>query len=295
MSFLVCVLFCCVRTVPAQQLEPRAYSQSPVGTSFAGVGYFYSSGGAVLDPSVPVENLQARVHTAVPFYGRTFDLSGRLANVSIAVPLAYAIIQGDVQDQHTTVDRTGLGDPAVRFAVNLIGGPALTPKEFRSFKRGPTLGASLTAIAPLGQYDSAKLVNLGTNRWAVRPELGLSCPLGRWDIELYTGVWLFTANPDFFGDQVRRQDPLVSIQTHIVNEIRARTWVAFDFTYYEGGSTTVNGRNKNDRQDNTRIGLTFAVPVALDQSLKLTWSTGVTTRIGSDFDTLGVAWQMIWF
>ena len=127
---LLCVLLFFAGAGQAQQLEPRAYSLSPVGTNFLGAAYFYSSGGAVLDPSVPVENLQARVDTVAPFYGRTFGLFGRLANVSIAVPFAYAIIQGDVQDEHKTVDRTGFGDPAIRFAVNLIGGPALTRRSF---------------------------------------------------------------------------------------------------------------------------------------------------------------------
>ena len=220
------MLLCSAGTVRAQQLEPRAYSLSPVGTNFLGTAYFYSSGGAVLDPSVPIENIQARVHTAVPFYGRTFGLFGRLANVSIIAPFAYAVVEGDVQEARKSVDRTGFGDPAVRLAVNLIGGPALTPQEFRAFKPETTLGASITVIAPFGQYDSAKLINLGTNRWAFRPELGLSCPAGPWDFELYAGVWLFTANNDFFGGQVRRQDPLVSLQTHIVYTIRPRMWAA---------------------------------------------------------------------
>jgi hypothetical protein len=294
-GILYALLTCSAGLVQAQQLEPRAYSLSPVGTNFLGAAYLYSSGGAVLDPSIPVENIQAKVQTVVPFYGRTFGLFGRLANVSVIAPFAYAVVAGDVMESRTSVDRTGFGDPGVRLALNLIGGPALTPQEFRALKRETTLGASITVSAPLGQYDSAKLINLGANRWAFRPELGLSYPKGRWDFELYAGVWLFTANSDFLRGQVRRQDPLVSVQTHIVYEIRPRMWAALDFTYYEGGSTTVNGQDKHDRQDNTRAGLTLAVPVTLNQSLKLTWSRGVTTRVGSEFEILGLAWQWFWF
>ena len=46
------------------------------------------------------------------------------------------------------------------------------------------VGVSLTVAPPLGQYDDTKVINLGTNRWSVKPEIGLSraCgPLGRRD------------------------------------------------------------------------------------------------------------------
>jgi hypothetical protein len=179
--------------------------------------------------------------------------------------------------------------------VNLLGGPALTPREFVRHKPETTLGASLTVIAPFGQYDPAKLINLGTNRWACKPELGLSHPAGDWTFELYAGVWLFEANDNFFGGQVKRQDPLASYQTHIVYEMRPRLWAAVDFTYYAGGETTVNGKPQNDRQGNTRGGLTLSVPIKQDQSLKLSWTRGVSTRIGSSFDTFGIVWQLLWF
>jgi hypothetical protein len=293
---LVCVLLLCgAGTVKSQQLEPRAYSLSPAGANFLGMAYFYSTGNAVLDPSLPIRDVRARVHTVVPYYARTFGLFGRLANASIVTPFADAFVEGEVKEESRSIDRTGFGDPAARLAVNLIGGPALTSQEFREFKPGTTLGASITVIAPLGQYDPAKLINLGTNRWAFKPELGLSYPAGPWDFEFYAGAWLFTGNSDFFGGQVRRQAPLASLQTHIVYTIRPRMWASLDLSYYAGGSTTVNGRKKNDRQDNTRGGLTLAVPVTPNQSLKLTWARGVTTRIGTEFETFGVAWQLLWF
>lgn len=279
----------------AQQLEPRAYSPSPVGMNFLGVAYLLSSGGVVFDPSLPITNVHARVDTVAPYYGRTFGLFGREANLTLTAPYAWGTVHGDVQDVSHSVNRSGMADPLLRFAVNLIGGPALPPVEF--FQREPetTLGTSLTIVAPFGQYHSSKLINLGANRWAFKPELGLSQPVGNWGFEFYAGVWLFTANDDFFGGQVKRQDPLASFQTHVVYTIRQRLWAAFDFTYYSGGTTTVDGQRNNDRQDNTRGGLTLSVPVARSQSLKLTYTNGVSTRVGSSFQTIGVAWQIFWF
>jgi hypothetical protein len=289
------MIFAGAGTAQAQQLEPRAYSPSPVGANFLGLGYLYSSGGAVLDPSSPIRNVYARVYSVVPYYGRTFGLFGRQASVTATTPYAWGNVHGDVQEVSRSVDRSGFADPLLRFAVNLMGGPALRPLEFFRHKPETTLGASLTVIAPFGQYDPSKLINLGTNRWAFKPELGLSQPVGNWVFEFYAGVWLFTTNDNYFGGQVRRQDPLASFQTHIVYNVRSRLWAAFDFTYYAGGSTTVNGQPQNDRQGNTRGGFTLSVPVTLQQSLKLTWARGVSTRIGSEFETIGVAWQWLWF
>jgi len=287
-----------VTTAQAQQLEPRAYSPAPVGVNFFGTAYFYSSGGWALDPSVPLADVSARIQTVVPFYGHTFGFFGRLANVGVAVPFAHANVEGDVlvpNPYHKAVDRTGFGDPAFRFAVNLVGLPALTPKEFSERTPETTLGASLVVVAPLGQYDQAKLINLGANRWVFKPELGLSHPVGQWDLELYGGAWFFLANDEYFGGTVRRQDPLVYGQAHVVYSFLPRLWLALDYTYYAGGTSKVNGQYKNDRQDNSRTGATLAVPVTRQQSLKFTWTQGVTTRIGDKYDTIGMAWQYVWF
>jgi hypothetical protein len=291
----IAMLLSSAGTAQAQQLEPRAYSPAPIGLNFLGLGALYTTGGVVTDPSLPIQNVQARVYTVAPYYGRTFGLLGRLANVTVSTPFAEAKVHGDVFDVGQSIERNGLLDPQMRFAVNLLGGPALTPREFRQHKPEATLGASLTVTAPFGEYDPSRLINLSTNRWACKPELGLSQPVDNWVFELYAGVWLFEANDNFFGGQVRRQDPLASYQAHIVYEARPRLWAAADFTYYAGGETTVNGQPQHDRQSNTRGGLTFSFPVKQDQSVKLTWARGVSTRIGSSFDTFGVAWQWAWF
>ena len=150
-------------------------------------------------------------------------------------------------------------------------------------------------IAPFGQYDPSKLINLGANRWAFKPELGFSQPVGNWVFEAYAGVWLFTDNDNFFGGHVRRQDPMEAYQAHVVYNFRKRLWAALDYTYYTGGATTVDGHRNSDQQNNTRTGVTVAIPLTAYQSLKLVWSRGVTTRIGSSFDTLGIFWQLLWF
>lgn len=281
--------------VQAQQLEPRAYVPAPIGLNILGMAAMYTTGGVVTDPVSPLQNVEARVYTLIPFYTRTFGLFGRQASVTAMTPFAEANVHGDVFNMGRSIDRSGVLDPQVRFAVNLLGGPALTPQEFSQHKPETTLGASILVNAPFGQYDPAKLINLGTNRWACKPELGLSQPWGNWIFEFYAGVWLFETNDNFFGGQVRRQDPLASYQAHVIYAVNPLLWMSADFTYYYGGDTTLNGKPQNDRQDNTRGGVTLALPIGQSQSLKLTWARGVTTRIGSSFDMMGVSWQVLWF
>jgi hypothetical protein len=279
----------------AQQLEPRAYAPSPIGMNILGFTYVFMHGDVNLDPSSPIENVSAQINSVAPYYARTFGLFGRLSSFTVVTPYAWGTVTGDVMDATRSIRRSGFGDPQLRFAVNLIGGPALTMPEFRTRTPQTTLGASLTVACPFGEYFPSKLINLGTNRWALKPELGFSQPAGKWSFEVYAGVWVFTENTDFFGGQVRTQNPLAAYQAHVVRNVTPRTWLALDFTYYSGGQTTVNGQHMNDRQDNTRGGFTLALPVGRSQSVKIAWSNGVTARVGTKFQTIGVAWQYIWF
>jgi hypothetical protein len=279
----------------AQELEPRAYSPSPTGMNFVLAAYGRTTGSVIFDPSVPITNIDARVNQGALFYGRTFGLFGRAASAAIQLPYAWGHVAGDVFEDRLEVHRSGLADVRLRVASNLLGGPALPRAEFVKRKPRTTLGASLVAIAPTGQYDPAKLVNVGTNRWSLKPELGLSHPAGRWLAEVYLGAWVFTDNPDFFGGSLRQQDTLFTFQGHVSYTFRPRLWLAGAATFYTGGSTTVDGVAKADLQRNTRLGLTLAVPATRRSAFKLSWARGVVTRIGGDFQTLAVGYQLAWF
>ena len=286
----------CASALPcaAQELEPRAYSPSPVGANFLLAGYLRSTGDVVFDPSLPFDNVDAKLNAGTLGYGHTFGVFGRSASLLVAAPYVWGDISGDVNEEARSISRSGFGDPRLKLSVNLAGGPALTPAEFAVRKPATTLGASLSVVPPLGEYYSSKLVNIGANRWAVKPELGVSIPAGHWFIEGYAGVWLYTDNDDFFGGSRREQDPITTLQLHVSYTFRPRLWVAFDSTWYAGGRSTLDGVEKNDRLENTRIGATASLPVGGRHSIKLTWSDGASTRIGGDFTTYGVAWQYTW-
>ena len=161
----------------------------------------------ITDPSLPVQNVDAKVNDVSAFYERTFAFLGREASAAIVLPYVWAKATGEVFEQTRSITRSGQGDMVLRLASNILGGPALTRKEFARAPQETTLGASLVVSMPTGQYDGTKLVNIGTNRWAFKPELGFSQPVGRWRFDLYAGAWFFTANDDFFGGQSSNAGP----------------------------------------------------------------------------------------
>ena len=279
----------------AQQLEPRAYSPSPVGTNFFGLAYANSSGNVVFDPSLPFTNVSANVNGIAALYVHTFGLFGRSASIGASLPYSWGEVEGDVGETFRRITRSGFADAGLRFVCNIVGGPALSPYEFAARKPSTTFGASLTVTAPTGEYDPSKLINLGTNRWAFKPELGVAQPLGKFWLEFFAGAWFFTTNHDFYGGNTRQQDPLTSVQAHVSYTFRPRLWLALDGTWYGGGQTTVDGVVNADRQANTRLGLMLAVPVSKAQSLKFGYARGASTRVGSKLDTISVAWQFFWF
>ncbi len=292
MGILLCALLVGF-TANAQDLEPRAYSNVPVGLNILVVGYGYTEGGASTDPALPIEDAELEQHSALLAYSRSFDLLGRLAKVDLIAP--YSWLSGSALFAGQPVEREvdGLGDPRLRLTWNFHGAPALSLDEWMRRPDDLVVGASLQVTLPAGQYDDEKAVNLGTNRWTAKPEIGISKSWGPVALELSSAVTYFQDNRDFLG-ATREQAPLYAFQAHGVYSFLRPLWVALDGTYYSGGRTQVGGVRNDDRQSNTRVGLTVAIPLGARHSLKLYGSTGASTRVGADWDAVGIAWQVRW-
>ena len=276
-------------------MEPRAYSRAPVGAQTIILSYGFQHGDIVTDSALPLDDVSVKLNSEILGYARTFGIFGRQANIAVAIPYFHGTVKGTVFEDQVEAKRSGLGDARLRFSAMLRGGPALSPREFATQKSKTLIGVSVSMIAPTGQYDPRRLVNLGSNRWAFKPEVGISKPIGKWTVELAGGAWFFTDNKNFFNHVRRKQDPLLSLQAHTSYTIKPRMWVAFGGTYFAGGKTTVNNVVNNDSKSNSRIGVTFAYPLNNRQSLKFAWMRGVTTRFGGDMNYYGIGWQYTWF
>jgi hypothetical protein len=289
------VVFLLVATfADAGEIEPRAYVNTPVGVNFLLGGYVYSDGGLSTAAASPIKDAQLTIHTAVVSYARSLDVWGKSGKFDVILPYSWLSGTASVAGQPRERTISGFNDPRFRFTVNFYGSPALSLKEFADYQQDVLIGASVQVSAPLGQYDSSKLVNLGNNRWFVKPDIGISKAWGHLTVELSTGVYIFTDNDEFFGGTTMQQDPVYTTQLHTTYSIGRGIWVAVSGTYDYGGRTTVGGVQNPDLQNNSRAGLTLAFPVNRNNSVKLYGNTGIHTSIGSDYDLIGIIWQYRW-
>jgi len=161
----------------------------------------------------------------------------------------------------------------------------MTPLDFQELRRNPhlILGASLKVLAPTGVYEPDKLINVGANRWAFKPELGFMIPLeNRWLLELEVGAWFFTDNDEFLG-VTREQKPVIATEIHLIRRFEPGFWGALDLNFFTGGQTIVGEELRADLQRNSRIGITLVFPLAGRQALKFGFSMGILTKSGGDF------------
>ena len=278
-----------------QELEARAYAPNPVGARFLVMSWSHSDGDMLLNASSPIKDFEVRANTYSAGIGGTFALWDRLASVAIGLPYVDGTASGLLDGIPERVDRAGAADLRVRLTLSLLPGSALSAADFMRAPPDRTLGVSLVVNVPTGEYFEDKLVNLGTNRWAFRPEFGGSRRFGRWNFDGSLGVWLFGDNDEFLGNKQRSQDPLTTLQGHVSYTFAPRLWLGASGTWYTGGTTSVDGVSDHNRQGNSRAGLTLAIPVGQQNSVKLAWSTGVTARFGGDLDMYSLTWQYLWF
>lgn len=278
----------------AQDMEPRAYSNSPTGLSFAIGGYAYSKGSVHTDPALPVDNVSIESHTAIFALATTLNIFGKSAKMDMVIPYTSLAAEGLVAGLPRERLVTDFGDPFFRFSMNFYGAPALTMEEFKDYKQDWIIGGSLRISPPLGHYDEDKLVNVGSNRWSFRPEIGVSKAFGKFTVEVAPGVALYTDNGDFFGGRTREQAPLFGLQTSVTYVVFPSLWVSLSGSYFVGGRTTVDGVKNDDEQEGGRIGLTVSLPVNRHHSVKLYALRGFDSHRDADLDVVGIAWQYRW-
>ena len=133
---VVCLLaaWLATTTAHAQDIEPRAYSNAPVGVNFVIAGGVATRGGLSFD-SVPITNAEIRTTTAVLAYARVLDLGGRSGKFDVIVPYTRLDGTADYLGQPLQREVSGFGKPAFRLSINLLGAPALALRDFRDGSR----------------------------------------------------------------------------------------------------------------------------------------------------------------
>jgi hypothetical protein len=298
LAFLTSLFATPVR-VAAQDLAPRAYVITPVHSNAINVTTAYFSGGADFNGAAPITNATGRYNIEIINLYHSLSLFGRSANISVGLPYGIGNFEGDVSGQTRSVYRSGLLDSTFRFSINLLGGPAMDPKTMITWKQKRLLGVSVRLIAPTGQYSSSKLVNWGTNRWAVKSEVGYSQRWGHWVLDGYAGVWFYTTNSAFYNGPTpapQDQAPIGSLEGHLSYDVKPRLWVSLDGNFWWGGITSLSGiRNLATKQTSSRIGATVSFPIHKRHAMKFSYSNGTFVLFGGNYQNISVGWQYSWF
>jgi hypothetical protein len=287
-----------LQVLRAQDLAPRAYIISPIHSNAITITWAFYNGGLDFNGTVPIANAKGTYYVPVFSYYHSLNFFGRSANITASLPYAVGTFRGDVSGQSASIYRSGMLDSSFRFSVNLMGGPAMQPKDMAKWKQKRLLGLSLKVVAPTGQYSGTKLVNWGGNRWAFKPDLGYSERWGHWVLDGYAGVWFYTTNPTSYAGPVTKpqdQAPIGALEGHLSYDVKPRLWLSLDGNFWWGGITSLSGiQNLATKQTGSRLGGTVSIPISKHQSIKAGYSDGTYIRFGGNYQNVSVAWQYSW-
>lgn len=280
----------------SQDIEPRRWSSMPLKTQVVGVGYGHVFGYIEFDPVLQAENAKVTVNSLALQYVRPFRIGTKQARIDVLIPFSFATWEGQLNDVETSISRTGFADPRLRLSLNFIGPDAMTLKEMQEFLKEnsvyTTVGASLAISFPFGQYYGDKLLNLGSNTFVFRPQVGMTHNWGAWSYELSTSVFIYTNNNDFYIDKTKKQKPLFAMQTHLTRHFKHRIWTTLSFGYGLGGNSIVNRQHKDDERGNFLGGLSAGMPIFKKQAIKIAYGTTLTLKdVGANTNGFMFSWS----
>ena len=281
-----------------QELQPRRWAMLPSGINFVGAGTGWIFGDISFDPALLIEDAELDLAAVAGSYVRTFGLFGRQARVDITLPYANGHWQGLLDGEPASVRRSGLGDSQLRFSYNFLGASELDPQAFRQYMaENPvhtTAGIGVSITMPTGEYRSDRLINLGGNRWVIRPEIGVLHQRNNWQFEFTGSVFIFGDNDEFWRGNVREQDPLWFVQGHAIYTFRPGLWAGLSGGFAWDGRSEISGVRKDDDSRIRYWKLTLGVPINARQGLSFAFASGRTnTLFDSDLDNLSVGWSLM--
>ncbi|MGB5228268.1 MAG: transporter, partial [Eudoraea sp.] len=281
-----------------QDVEPRRWSSIPLGVNVIAAGYAYTSGDVFFDPVLGAEDVIYTGNGFVAGYIRPFRLGNKLARVDVLLPFSFSRWEGLLDGVAESANRTGFADPRVRLSLNLTGPPPTGPKELQEYLAAnpvfTTFGVSLSVSLPFGQYSDDQLLNLGGNRFVIRPQIGMVHYWGPWSYELTSSLVLFSKNNDFFNDGELKQRALFALQTHLIRQFEKRFWASLSAGYNQGASSVVNQQFNDDQRANVVGAASVGASFAGNQGLKLAYVYSKTLKdVGATTNTVLLTWSIV--
>ncbi len=295
---LLLVVFFLASYANAQDIEPRRWSSLPLGTQVIGAGYVHSFGTVTFDPLLQADDVTVNANTFLLSYVKPFKLGNKLARLDVTLPYRFKRLEGNLSGESASVDRNGFGDSRIRLSMNLIGPPASNAQELGKYlKENPkntTLGVSIAATLPTGQYFDEKLINIGQNRFIIRPQVGMVHNWNNWSYELTGSLFIFSDNNNFFGGQTKKQEPIFALQTHLIKRFNSKVWASLSASYGIGGESIVSGVSNADLRTNVLSSAAFGFKLTKFQSCKIAYLNSVTLKdLGSNTHSFIFGWSHI--
>lgn len=280
----------------AQADNARDWQNTPINLNMVFGYYNLVDSNTPIDTSLPLDGLSLNADVYIFRYARSFDLGGRNAAVQVLQPYADLSASFDNAEFFSgTKHNGGLGDTTLVFAGNFFGGPALTAEQFASWTPETFLSGAVYLTLPTGDYDKDRVINIGANRWVVKPELAFGTPIGPTWLELNTYASFYRHNNDYLGDNKLEQKPLYTLEGHYSYTINRALWVSLDGTYNRGGETRINGDWQDNKQENALAGASLGFMLSPQFGGLIAYSDTVSERQGSpDVNTWTLRLQYVW-
>ncbi|WP_276390431.1 transporter [Eudoraea chungangensis] len=249
----------------AQGDGPRSNLLAPVGVWGLNPKYLNLDQNLAPAGNILVEGARFKIDVFPITLFHTFGIGNRYARVLAMVNPGSGSAKIDPENNLPgfpsevvpEINFSGFSDGFVAFEIGLLNANALTLEEFSQNKPEVSLLGQLR-LWYSGSYDSEKLANLGTNRFAIEVRSSLLIPLHKelsdkatW-IELVPKIQMFTDNNDPARSSranKTEQKPLFWLESHLSHNFSKKLWGSVDLGYQVGGETIVDG-NKDGNQIN---------------------------------------------
>ncbi len=262
----LCGLFCLLLfcgAAHAQDEGARAYELAPVGSQAIDLYGLLGRGDFDFNPGVAVGGAEISLNGGIIEYAHGFALAGRAGTFLVSLPFGEASSTVSVASAARNASMSGTGDLQLTAAFGLLGSPALSEKDYESYRPRAALTLLTRVYVPTGRYDRNSPVNLGQHRWAVQLGVPLAFYLGDsfldpslTSFELIPSVIGYGDNDEPSSGNNSHQAPLMQVEGHITRNLNRNLWVSLDALAIEGGERTTDGVSDHNRQRSVALGAT---------------------------------------
>lgn len=283
----------------AQDLESRRWSHLPIGMNILGTGVMATDGDIFFDPVMQIEDGTFQLYSLGSSYVRSFEWLGKSSRLDVKLPYVYGRWEGLVEGEYASIRRHGFGDPRLRLSMLLYGAPPLSGSEYMQYRAQhpvtTTIGAAVTVVLPWGEYFPDKLINLGGNRYVIRPALGLLHRRGPWEFEATTSLSFYQDNDEYFGNSLLERDSLWFLQGHVTRDLARGQWITLSGGLSYDGEYFINGASLDYTERTSFLSLAWGMALTRQQSIRIAYIKADThVVLGSSTDNLLMSWSLAW-